>query len=80
MAALVLIQDWIDDAGLDIKIVLTVHDSIGLIFNERYNQEDISKKIKFLMCQAVPQYFDLMFGFNFDVPLDVEINISDRWS
>lgn len=80
LAALVIINDTFKELSLDAKIVLTVHDSIGVVFNESIEQEYFQNVIEKAMTQLVPYYFYNQFGFKFDVPLSVDINISDRWS
>lgn len=80
LAALVLLNDTFKELNLDSKIVLTVHDSVGIIFNQNIDQVYLSNLVEKVMTQLVPQYFYNQFGFKFDVPLSVDINISDRWS
>lgn len=80
LAALVLLNDTFKELNLDSKIVLTVHDSIGIIFNQNIDQVYLSALVEKTMTKTVPQYFYNQFGFKFDVPLAVDINISDRWS
>lgn len=66
--AMVLVDDWLTESGLDAKVILQVHDELVLEVREDLVAE-VSQKIREHMSAAA----------QLDVPLLVEVGVGDNW-
>ena len=66
--AMVLVDDWLTESGLDAKVILQVHDELVLEVREDLVAE-VSEKIREHMSAAA----------QLDVPLLVEVGVGDNW-
>ena len=71
--ASVIIMRGVRAQSLEVRILLTVHDS--LVFE--YKEKDLMKLIELCnkVTKALPDYIKNYFGFNWNVPLDGDIEI-----
>ena len=71
--AAVVIMRGVRAQSLEVRILLTVHDS--LVFE--YKEKDLMKLIELCnkVTKALPDYIKNYFGFNWNVPLDGDIEI-----
>jgi DNA polymerase I-like protein with 3'-5' exonuclease and polymerase domains len=71
--ASVIIMRGVRAQGLAVRIILTVHDS--LVFE--YDEKDLDKLITLCnkVTKALPSYIKSYFGFDWNVPLDGDIEI-----
>lgn len=66
--AMIAVDGWLQDSGIDARIILQVHDELVLEVREELIDE-VSAKIKSLMSGAA----------NLDVPLLVEVGVGANW-
>ena len=66
--AMVLVDNWLADSGLDAKVILQVHDELVLEVREDLIAE-VSEKIREHMSAAAA----------LDVPLVVDVGVGDNW-
>ena len=66
--AMVTVDNWLSESGLDAKVILQVHDELVLEVREDL-VEQVSEQIKPLMGNAAA----------LDVPLLVEVGVGDNW-
>jgi len=66
--AMVLVDNWLADSGLDAKVILQVHDELVLEVREDLVAQ-VSEKIREHMSAAA----------QLDVPLLVEVGVGDNW-
>ncbi|MCY1367875.1 DNA polymerase I [compost metagenome] len=66
--AMVAVDNWLQDSGLDAKVILQVHDELVLEVREDL-VEQVSERIRPLMSGAA----------ELDVPLVVEVGVGDNW-
>jgi DNA polymerase-1 len=66
--AMVTVDSWLSESGLDAKVILQVHDELVLEVREDL-VEQVSEQIKPLMGNAAA----------LDVPLLVEVGVGDNW-
>ncbi|UII71671.1 DNA polymerase I [Pseudomonas sp. HN11] len=66
--AMVRVDNWLTDSGLDAKVILQVHDELVLEVREDL-VPDVSEKIREHMSAAA----------QLDVPLLVEVGVGDNW-
>ena len=66
--AMVLVDNWLTDSGLDAKVILQVHDELVLEVREDLVAQ-VSEKIREHMSAAA----------HLDVPLLVEVGVGDNW-
>lgn len=66
--AMIAVDNWLSDSGLDAKVILQVHDELVLEVREDLI-EQVREQIKQLMSGAA----------ELDVPLLVEVGVGDNW-
>ena len=66
--AMVTVDNWLSESGLDAKVILQVHDELVLEVREDL-VEQVREQIKPLMGNAAA----------LDVPLLVEVGVGDNW-
>ncbi len=66
--AMVTVDNWLSESGLDAKVILQVHDELVLEVREDL-LEQVSERIKALMSAAA----------ELDVPLLVEVGVGNNW-
>ncbi|MCY1532427.1 DNA polymerase I [compost metagenome] len=66
--AMVAVDAWLSESGLDAKVILQVHDELVLEVREDL-VEQVREQIKSLMGNAA----------KLDVPLLVEVGVGDNW-
>jgi DNA polymerase-1 len=66
--AMVLVDNWLTESGLDAKVILQVHDELVLEVREDLVAQ-VSEKIREHMSAAA----------QLDVPLVVDVGVGDNW-
>ena len=66
--AMIAVDGWLQDSGIDARIILQVHDELVLEVREELIDE-VSAKLKSLMSGAA----------DLDVPLLVEVGVGANW-
>lgn len=79
LAALIMIEETLKLSNYDAKIVLTVHDSVLIEYNGKIDSKQLEKDVIYAMTSKVVHYFEYMFNFILDIPLEVSTTHSDRW-
>lgn len=70
---------WHKLKGWDVRIVLTVHDSIVLEVGPNVDKEKLKDIIARAFTEDVYDYLDVVYSYTFWVPLGFELKIGDRW-
>ncbi|MCY1377983.1 DNA polymerase I [compost metagenome] len=66
--AMVAVDNWLQESGLDVRVILQVHDELVLEIREDL-VDQVSGQIRTLMGGAA----------ELDVPLVVEVGVGDNW-
>lgn len=76
---IVLFTLWHKLKGWDVRIVLTVHDSIVLEVGPNVDKEKLKDIIARAFTEDVYDYLDVVYGYTFWVPLGAEIKAGPIW-
>ena len=66
--AMIAVDNWLQDSGLDARVILQVHDELVLEV-----REDLVEQVREAICPLMSQAAEL------DVPLLVEAGVGDNW-
>lgn len=77
ITAMVLLDEWFEQEG-DAHLLMNVHDQVAFEFKgeDRYFAENVTR----IMETEAPKEFAKRFGYEFKVPLRVDLNIDKRWT
>lgn len=70
---------WHKLKGWDVRIVLTVHDSIVLEVGPNVDKEKLKDIIARAFTEDVYDYLDVVYSYTFWVPLGAEIKAGPVW-
>ena len=80
LTAMLLLHQWFTQWGGG-RLLLNVHDQIGLEFDPaEYSDETIKEILHELMVVQVPIEYERRFGYKMTVPLGIDVSIGERWS
>lgn len=74
-----LLDEWLTSNNLKGRLLMQVHDSIGLEIKDIKNPAAIAKRIARVMEQDVLLYIKEIFGVVWDVPLQFKVAYGERW-
>lgn len=68
-------EKWPDD----VKLILTIHDSVVLEVSERVDRNDLARILAECFTSRVYDYLQVVYNYSFWVPLGAEIKCGPRW-
>ena len=79
--AIVALYKRCKKAGLDVKFVNTIHDSVIVyVANSAATLTAFRKAAEWAFTTAVYEHLELFYNIEFDVPLGMEMVIGDHWN
>jgi DNA polymerase I-like protein with 3'-5' exonuclease and polymerase domains len=77
LTAMVLLDEWFEQKG-DAHLLMNVHDQVAFEF--KGDEEEITENVTRIMQEDAPKEFTKRFGYEFQVPFKIDLNIADRWT
>jgi DNA polymerase I-like protein with 3'-5' exonuclease and polymerase domains len=74
---MVLLDEWFEQKG-DAHLLMNVHDQVAFEF--KGDEEEITENVTRIMQEEAPKEFTRRFGYEFQVPFKIDLNIADRWT
>jgi DNA polymerase I-like protein with 3'-5' exonuclease and polymerase domains len=74
---MVLLDRYFEEKG-DAHLLMNVHDQVAFEF--KGDEGEIAENVTRIMEEETPKEFAKRFGYEFKVPLRVDLNIDNRWT